>query len=165
MKKFISASVNKEKNIELGKHLRSIDLERINDQEYHAIWNNKSLRIKVLSWNRDDSTISLEVNNEYYLVSLHNELDQLIQKMGFNTKSSNAHENIHAPMPGRVLRIDVHPGDQVKTGEPMLILEAMKMENVIKATADGTIKTVHTTAGSTVDKGDLIIEYEHTSIL
>nr|WP_148202407.1 pyruvate/oxaloacetate carboxyltransferase [Thermococcus onnurineus] len=67
---------------------------------------------------------------------------------------------VTAPMPGKILRILVKEGDQVKTGQGLLILEAMKMENEIPAPKDGTIKKILIKEGQTVDTGQPLIELQ-----
>ena len=63
-------------------------------------------------------------------------------------------------MPGLVLELKVNEGDEVKTGAPLLILEAMKMENVIKSDQDGTIKRIEVQEKETVEKNQVLIEFE-----
>ena len=63
-------------------------------------------------------------------------------------------------MPGLVLDIPVEVGQEVEKGEGVLILEAMKMENVIKSAGVGTIKAIHIKQGEAVEKGQLLIEME-----
>ena len=65
---------------------------------------------------------------------------------------------VTAPMPGTVLRIEKKEGDAVKTGELVLILEAMKMENEILAPSDGTVTKMNCGAGSTVAGGEVLFE-------
>lgn len=65
--------------------------------------------------------------------------------------------SVTAPMPGTILDVKVSVGDQVKAGQPVVILEAMKMENEITATADGTIKEVRVSKGATVNPGDVLV--------
>ena len=62
-----------------------------------------------------------------------------------------------SPMPGKVLQVSVKPGDVVNAGDPLLILEAMKMENVLVAEIAGTVKDVHVKAGEMVDPGKLLV--------
>jgi biotin carboxyl carrier protein len=62
-----------------------------------------------------------------------------------------AEKLIKSPMPGRIVKILVQPGDQVEAGKPLLVMEAMKMENEIKAKAAGTIGQIHVAAGDTVE--------------
>ena len=65
-----------------------------------------------------------------------------------------------SPMPGLVVAIDVAEGQEVKTGEPLIVVEAMKMENVLRAETDGVIKSIKVTAGASVAADELMIEFE-----
>ena len=65
---------------------------------------------------------------------------------------------VSAPMPGKVLRVLVKEGESVKTGQGLLVLEAMKMENEIPAPMDGVVKKIHVKEGDTVNTGDPLIE-------
>ena len=67
---------------------------------------------------------------------------------------------ITAQMTGRVIRVNVQPGDQVKEGDVLLIIEAMKMENEIVAPGAGTVKEVTVAAGARVSEGDLLVALE-----
>jgi propionyl-CoA carboxylase alpha chain len=67
---------------------------------------------------------------------------------------------LKAPMPGLVVRVQVQPGDQVAAGDPLVVLEAMKMENELKAGAPGTVKSVQVAPGEAVEKGQLLVEFE-----
>lgn len=72
--------------------------------------------------------------------------------------SSAAGDNaLQAPMPGTILRILVNIGDQVAENQPLMILEAMKMENEIVATSAGTVSGIHVSQGQTVNPGDGLI--------
>ena len=63
---------------------------------------------------------------------------------------------INAPMPGNILKINVKNGQNVKKGDVLLVLEAMKMENEILAPCDGTIASVNVNQGASVDSGALL---------
>lgn len=65
-------------------------------------------------------------------------------------------ETVTAPMPGNILDVKVKPGDAVKAGATLLILEAMKMENEILAPSDGTVRSVNVIKGATVNSGDVL---------
>ena len=69
-------------------------------------------------------------------------------------------KTVKAVMPGIVREVLVEPGQSVETGQPLLILEAMKMQNEIRADRAGTIRAVHIDAEQTVDKGDKLVELE-----
>lgn len=70
---------------------------------------------------------------------------------------SAGQEVIESPMPGNIWKIEVKEGDQVKAGDVLLILEAMKMENEIVAPRDGVVASINTTQGSTVNTGDKLV--------
>ncbi|MEO5568653.1 MAG: biotin/lipoyl-containing protein [Gemmatimonadaceae bacterium] len=65
-----------------------------------------------------------------------------------------------APMPGLIVRINVKPGDTVGQGQGLVVMEAMKMENELRASAAGTVKSVNVTTGTAVEKGTVLIEME-----
>lgn len=67
--------------------------------------------------------------------------------------------NITAPMPGTILKVNVHAGDTVKKGDVLCVLEAMKMENDITAPADMVISTVSVSQGASVATGDILVTY------
>jgi biotin carboxyl carrier protein len=66
--------------------------------------------------------------------------------------------DIKSPMPGRVVRVLVKDGDEVESGVPVIVVEAMKMENELGATRAGKIKKVHVAVGATVESGTLLVE-------
>lgn len=65
-----------------------------------------------------------------------------------------------APMPGLVVRVNVSPGDAVEAGQGVVVMEAMKMENELRATSSGKVKSVEVTAGTAVEKGTLLVALE-----
>jgi len=67
-------------------------------------------------------------------------------------------ESIHAPIAGKVVKVLVSRGDHVAPGTPVIVLEAMKMENELVAERGGIVLSIHKTAGQAVDTGDLLVE-------
>ena len=67
-------------------------------------------------------------------------------------------EQIRAPIAGKVVKVAVAVGDQVAPGSPVIVLEAMKMENELAAERGGTVAAIHKSAGQAVDTGDLLVE-------
>jgi biotin carboxyl carrier protein len=65
---------------------------------------------------------------------------------------------VKAPIPGQITRLLVTPGEMVQAGQPLLVLEAMKMQNEIFAQAAGVVQAVHVSAGKTVKRGDILLE-------
>lgn len=86
-------------------------------------------------------------------------LSQLKKAAGISSEPA-VETKLKAAMPGLVVDIKVAPGDKVTKGMPVLVLEAMKMENVIKAQGDLTVKVVRVVAGAAVEKGDILLEFE-----
>ncbi len=69
-------------------------------------------------------------------------------------------KQLTAYIPGVIRAVHVHAGQSVRRGDPLLVLEAMKMQNAVDAKDDGRIKSVHVKAGDQVPKGQLLIEFE-----
>jgi biotin carboxyl carrier protein len=69
-------------------------------------------------------------------------------------------KEIVAPMPGRIVRVSCAPGEAVRKGAPLVVIEAMKMQNELSAKADEIVRTVRVANGDTVDRGAVLIEFE-----
>jgi biotin carboxyl carrier protein len=84
------------------------------------------------------------------------------QRAAARTKSASGggDKTLKAPMPGRVVRVLAKPGDAVTAGQPLLVLEAMKMENEVKAKASGTVLAVHVTEGAAVESNARLLTLE-----
>jgi len=91
-------------------------------------------------------------------ITVHDEQDLLMEKMGFKTADEINEGKLIAPMPGKILELMHEPGDSVELGEPVAILEAMKMENELKAPIPGTIDTISVEVGQNVEKNEAILE-------
>jgi pyruvate carboxylase subunit B len=63
-------------------------------------------------------------------------------------------------MPGLIVRVNVNVGDEVQAGQGLVVMEAMKMENELRATAAGTVKSIEVVAGTAVEKGTLLVALE-----
>lgn len=79
--------------------------------------------------------------------------------MGLSLGNASVEDEVLAPMPGIILEVNVADGDEVKQGDYLCVLEAMKMENALTAPRDAVIKAVNIAKGDTVDKGKLLIEF------
>ena len=78
---------------------------------------------------------------------------------GASAKAAGA-VHLSAPMPGLIVRVNVAAGDAVRAGQGLVVMEAMKMENELRATAAGVVRRVLVSAGSTVEKGAMLLEME-----
>ena len=93
-------------------------------------------------------------------VKILDERALLLDKMGMSLGSAKAELQLCAPMPGKVLSVKVSPGQLVEPGDALLVLEAMKMENVIKSAIGGVVEDVLAKAGMAVEKGELLVAFE-----
>lgn len=140
--------------------ISSLDCIDLPNNSYHVLKNSKSYHVSFKSKNLNSRTYQVVVNGRDYEVAIQNDLDQLIKSLGFQLGSSKHINQIKAPMPGLILDIHVKPGDDVNEEDPLLILEAMKMENSIVSPTSGKVKSVSVAKGDTVTKNQLLIEFE-----
>lgn len=130
----------------------------ISKDRFNILANGKSYDAIVESINRAKKIISIRVNNNLYEMSLQEPIDLLLEKMGLDISKMQKVEPIKSPMPGLILKVMVEEGQSIKKGDPVLVLEAMKMENVFKAPADAVIKAIKVSEKQAVEKGEVLIE-------
>lgn len=153
--------VNGEMNFELTRdELSEPDIQKISTQAFHVLQNSRSFSIELVASDFLKKMYRVKVNSASYEVKISNELDLLIEAMGLNLAASQVINDIKAPMPGLILDVQVEEGQEVKEGDYLLVLEAMKMENTLTAPRDGIVKSVSIKKGQTVDKNQLLIEME-----
>jgi biotin carboxyl carrier protein len=136
------------------------DIALVGKEEWSVIQNNKSYSVKLIAFDAKKKTVELSVNQEVFHLKIEDELDLLLDKMGMGHTGNTKLDNVLAPMPGLVLNVLVSAGQSIQKGEPLLILEAMKMENVIKAAGEGVVKSILVNNQDAVEKNQLLIEME-----
>lgn len=136
------------------------DLRKISEKDFHILKDNKSYNAELVEANYAEKIFKLKINGKFHTVNLKDRTDLLLEKMGINNTISNKLNNLKAPMPGLIFEMKVKVGDEVKKGDVLLILVAMKMENAIKAAGDGIVKSIKVNMGESVEKGQLIMEFE-----
>jgi biotin carboxyl carrier protein len=134
------------------------DMQELANGTFSILADGRSYNAVVEHIDRAAKQLRLRINGNVYDIAIQGPIDQLLQKMGLNFTKNNKVESIKAPMPGLVLKILVTEGQQIAKGDPVLILEAMKMENVFKAPAAATVKAIKATEGKAVEKGEVLIE-------
>ena len=102
----------------------------------------------------------IRINNNNYSIQIKDKYDELLQSLGMDMLNNQKESDIKAPMPGRVLDIMLDIGSSVVKGESVLVLEAMKMENVIKSPTDGVVKRITVGKNQAVEKNEVLIEFE-----
>jgi biotin carboxyl carrier protein len=135
------------------------DVKPLGASAYHIINNLQSYNVEVVSFNSAEKTAEIKVNNNIYSVTAKDQFDILLDKLGLSSLNATKVSEIKAPMPGMVLKVFVNEGMEIKKGDNLFILEAMKMENIIKAPADVTVKTVKIKPGDKVEKGQVLLMF------
>ena len=125
-----------------------------------SIYNVDGEIIELLDINFDLKKIKIRHNHNTHYIQFKNKLDLTLDKMGIKRTFEAVNTDVKAPMPGKVLQIMVSQGDSIEKGQPLLILEAMKMENVIKSDCNATIKSMHINQLDSVESGQLLIELD-----
>jgi biotin carboxyl carrier protein len=136
------------------------DLKQIKDNIFHILHENKSYTAELVYINQQEKKAKVKINGNEYDVSLQDKYAELLETMGMNHSTKNSIPALKAPMPGMVLDILIKVGDQVNKGDSLLILEAMKMENIIKSSTTEIIKSIEIEKGSTVEKDQLLLTFE-----
>lgn len=135
------------------------DLKWIGERNVHLIKGSESIEAELLSFDRETKTIQIRLGYKTATLQVKDRFDLLLEQMGMNAAGSGAIKNIKAPMPGLILDLKVKPGDEVKKGDVVLILEAMKMENIIKSPGDGIVKDVKVSLKQSVEKNQVLIQF------
>lgn len=137
----------------------SWDFVKIKEGHFHILYQNKSYQAEVVKVDLATKSILLKINNNRYTVDVKDKFDLLLEKMGISAANAGKVNNIKAPMPGLIINLKVTEGDTVKTGDQLLILEAMKMENILKSPGDGVVKKIKVKKGDSVEKNQILIEF------
>ena len=135
------------------------DLVKTNDYQYHLLLHNKSYNVDVVKLNTEEKSLVLKINTIKFTLQLKDKYDELLHTLGLDALAAKKINDVKAPMPGMVLSILVKEGDTVKKGDALLILEAMKMENILKSPAEGVIKKIAAIKGTAVEKNQLLIQF------
>ncbi len=102
----------------------------------------------------------LYLDGERFTADVVDERTRAIREMTGQAAGDTGPKPVRAPMPGLVVRVSVEEGDRVEAGQSVVIVEAMKMENDLKAESGGVVATVRVAAGEAVDKGAVLVEFE-----
>ncbi|HEY5824619.1 MAG TPA: acetyl-CoA carboxylase biotin carboxyl carrier protein subunit [Cyclobacteriaceae bacterium] len=148
-----------EEGMIINGNLLAWDFVQVSDGYFHILYQNKSYRAEVVKTDVATKSFTFKINGHHHTVDLKDRFDLLLEKMGMNNSSVGKINHIKAPMPGLIIDLKIKVGDVVKQGEALLILEAMKMENILKSPGEGTVKNVKIKKGDSVEKGQVLIEF------
>ena len=153
--------INDQYDLELdGKARNEMDIQSTGNGHFHILKNNQSFHCELVNADFQNRILVLLINGNSYRVRISDEYDELVNRLGLSASSGQKVKDVKAPMPGMVLEVLAQIGQQVQKGDGLLILEAMKMENIIKAQGNGIVKAVQVQKGQTVDKGSVLLEME-----
>ena len=133
------------------------DLIKVGENLYHLIRDSKSYLIELLA--ADKKSVHLKINGITFEAQVQDRYDQLLEKLGMQQSNDSGSKDIRAPMPGMILEVLVKQGQTVEKGDKLLILEAMKMENVIKSEGNGMIQGIPVEQGMNVEKNQVLIQF------
>lgn len=115
---------------------------------------------EVLSDLSEERQLILKINHRVFHIRKKHTLDDLIHQLGMDKPKVRKIKSFNAPMPGRIIQVLVNVGDEVELGTALISLEAMKMENTLKSSGIGKVKTIRVATGDVVEKGATLFEFE-----
>lgn len=139
---------------------KTIDLELINENTVHILVNGKGFLAELIEHIPEQKTLRIKIAGEVHDVKLKDPLEELMEKMGLDVDVEKSVKEIKAPMPGQIVEICVNEGDEIKKGDKVVILKAMKMENILKSPGSGKIKKIKVKEGDGVEKNHIMLVME-----
>lgn len=152
------SAVEKKEGIFLNNLLFDGEIVRLGQSKFKIYKQQKIFTIEVVE--RSSKTVRLKIDNQVIEASISNHMDKILESLGMNLSSTNRIKEIKAPMPGSILSIVVNEGEEVKEGDQLLILEAMKMENVIKSPGEGIVSRIYVEEKENVEKNQVLVSFE-----
>lgn len=150
------------KNINLIEHTAEVngtpvrfDFKHIHGDLYSLLVNDRSYSVQI---NGDGGQDEIRLGPHIFNVVVEDARSAALRRLKTQTQPANSDVNIKAPMPGLITRILTAPGETVKAGQALIVIEAMKMENELKSPTDGVIAEVLAEAHSPVEKGAALIK-------
>lgn len=138
---------------------QDVDLIKLPNGSYNLLLDNVSYNLEILKKVPNTGDLELRISGRKIDTTLSNKLSELLKKMGMETGKKKLKE-LKAPMPGLVLEVKVSAGEEVKEGQDLMVLEAMKMENAIKSPQDGVIDTIEVKEQDKVDKNQVLVSFQ-----
>lgn len=135
------------------------DLVKISDRQFHLVHKHQSYTIDLIKVEAAEKSMVLRINGHKQTLRLQDQFDVLLKQLGLDNLAAKKVNDLKAPMPGKVLNIMVLEGQEIKKGDALIVLEAMKMENVLKSPCDGVIKKIIISTQAVVEKNQLLIQF------
>lgn len=135
------------------------DVAALGAGRFHILHEGRSYNAEVVAADFTSKSIILKINGQRIELQAKDRFDLLLEKLGMSNTTAAKVNEMKAPMPGLIVDIRVQPGQAVLKGDPLLVLEAMKMENILKAPSDGTVGSVKVNLRDNVQKGQVLVQF------
>jgi acetyl/propionyl-CoA carboxylase alpha subunit len=135
------------------------DIADLGAGRFHVLHEGRSYNAEVISADYTTKSIALKINGQRVELNAKDRFDLLLERLGMSNAAATKVNELKAPMPGLIVDIRVTAGQAVLKGDPLLVLEAMKMENILKAPADGTVGSLKVNLRDNVQKGQVLVQF------
>ncbi len=142
------------------KDILAFPIKKVAENTYHILYKNKNYFFRLEQANTASGELVLKLFKKKKHIKIEDPVQQMIRSLGYNSLKAKHTDSLIAPMPGLVLDVLVAEGVEVKKGDHLLTLEAMKMENILKAAHDGIIKKILVQKADKVEKNQLLLLFE-----
>ena len=153
-----SVKINNSSEVRINNKIIAAEVSQINNNAYLLKFGNKVFEITAHKIEKEKYGVLID--GCYFDALVRTQLQESVSELQKSKNISDKKISIKAPMPGLLLKLKKNIGDHVKAGEPLLILEAMKMENEIRSPANGIVKEIFFKEGQSVEKNSIILTFE-----
>jgi len=153
-----SIKILNDSQVQIGSKKISTAISKINNNAFLLHYGDKVFEITANKLDKDK--YGFLIDGWYFDATVRTQLQESFNELQLVKTKTKHHSDVKAPMPGLLLKLKKKVGDQVKLGEPILILEAMKMENELRSPASGIIKEIFFKEGKSVEKDSIILTIE-----
>lgn len=153
--KELSVDITEDDKVIIDKNSIEYKLLEYDDRKISLMYKNRIFNLYIV--NETESSIQFHYKNEIFEIGIEDRITQLLKRLSKSDTEKEREIIVKAPMPGLVLKVQVEIGQRVEPGTPLIILEAMKMENEIRAMVSGVIKAINIREKSAVEKGDILV--------
>ena len=136
----------------------NFDLKEISKNKMHLLLNQDSHNAELLEIDSNEKLLKLKFKGETISFGIKDDLDLLLEKISIDKNVKNDKLIIKAPIPGLIVNVLCKKGEDIKKGDTILVLEAMKIENTIKSPYQGLVKELYIKKGDKVEKGQVMVE-------
>lgn len=134
------------------------DIKETGINKQHLLLNQGSYEGELLEIAQKEKIVKIKFKGRIISFAIKEEFDLLFEKLGTGEKVKSEKLSIKAPIPGLIINVVCKHNDFIKKGDTILILEAMKMENIIKSPYEGLVSKIHVKKGDKVEKGQVLVE-------